>query len=68
MPQAVISGTGLYQPPHIVTNEELVVAFNAYAEAQNAVNGLPADWIYFAIRANPSAKGSIRSNRTRSIS
>jgi beta-ketodecanoyl-[acyl-carrier-protein] synthase len=38
MPQAVITGTGLYQPPHIVTNEELVAAFNAYAEAQNAKN------------------------------
>ena len=38
MPQAVISGTGLYQPPHIVTNEELVVAFNAYAEAHNTTH------------------------------
>jgi len=38
MPQAVISGTGLYQPPHIVTNEELVTAYNAYAEQQNALN------------------------------
>ncbi|MFL6696675.1 MAG: beta-ketoacyl-ACP synthase III [Vitreoscilla sp.] len=35
MPQAVISGTGIYQPPHIVTNAELVQAFNAYAEAHN---------------------------------
>jgi len=38
MPQAVISGTGLYQPPHIVTNAELVQAFNAYAQAQNEAN------------------------------
>jgi beta-ketodecanoyl-[acyl-carrier-protein] synthase len=38
MPQAVISGTGLYQPPHVITNAELVVAFNAYAESQNAKN------------------------------
>ena len=38
MPQAVISGTGLYQPPHIVTNEELVAAYNAYAERQNAID------------------------------
>jgi beta-ketodecanoyl-[acyl-carrier-protein] synthase len=38
MHQAVISGTGLYQPPHIITNEELVAAFNAYAENQNAAN------------------------------
>ena len=26
----VISGTGLYQPPHIITNAELVASFNAY--------------------------------------
>ncbi len=32
----VISGTGLYQPPHIITNAELVEAFNAYAEKFNA--------------------------------
>ena len=38
MPQAVISGTGLYQPPHTVTNEELVAAYNAYAERQNAID------------------------------
>src|ERR1700712_4099311 len=38
MPHAVISGTGLYQPPHIITNAELVQAFNAYAEAQNATH------------------------------
>ena len=38
MPQAVISGTGLYQPPHVVTNEELVAAYNAYAERQNAID------------------------------
>jgi beta-ketodecanoyl-[acyl-carrier-protein] synthase len=38
MPQAVISGTGLYQPPHIVTNAELVQAFNAYAEAHNTAH------------------------------
>jgi beta-ketodecanoyl-[acyl-carrier-protein] synthase len=38
MPQAVITGTGLYQPPHVVTNEELVAAFNAYADAHNASN------------------------------
>jgi beta-ketodecanoyl-[acyl-carrier-protein] synthase len=38
MPQAVITGTGLYQPPHVITNAELVTAFNAYADAQNAAN------------------------------
>src|ERR1700739_3998596 len=38
MPQAVISGTGLYQPPHVITNAELVDAFNAYADSQNTKN------------------------------
>ncbi len=36
MYSAVISGTGLYQPPHIISNAELVQAFNAYADLQNA--------------------------------
>ena len=31
----VISGTGLYQPPHVITNAELVEAYNAYAALQN---------------------------------
>jgi len=38
MPQAVISGTGLYRPPHVITNAELVAAFNAHAERQNAID------------------------------
>jgi beta-ketodecanoyl-[acyl-carrier-protein] synthase len=36
MHQVVISGTGIYQPPHVITNAELVEAFNAYADLQNA--------------------------------
>ena len=36
MKQVVISGTGLFTPPHSISNEELVVAFNAYAEQFNA--------------------------------
>ena len=35
-PAVVISGTGLYRPPHVITNAELVAAFNAYADLQNA--------------------------------
>jgi beta-ketodecanoyl-[acyl-carrier-protein] synthase len=35
MKTAVISGTGLYRPPHVITNAELVEAFNAYADLQN---------------------------------
>ncbi len=38
MYSVVISGTGLYQPPHVITNTELVEAFNAYADLQNAKN------------------------------
>lgn len=31
MQTAVISGTGLWMPPHVITNEELVQSYNAYA-------------------------------------
>lgn len=37
MTSVVISGTGLYQPPHAVSNKELVDAFNAYVDQQNAL-------------------------------
>ena len=33
---ALITGTGLYRPPHVITNAELVASFNAYADIQNA--------------------------------
>ena len=36
MNKVVISGTGLYQPPHVITNAELVASYNAYADLQNA--------------------------------
>jgi beta-ketodecanoyl-[acyl-carrier-protein] synthase len=36
MSAVVISGTGLYQPPHTITNEELVASFNAYVDRFNA--------------------------------
>ena len=35
MKTVVISGTGLYQPPHVITNAELVQSYNAYADLQN---------------------------------
>jgi beta-ketodecanoyl-[acyl-carrier-protein] synthase len=38
MKDVVISGTGLYNPPHVITNAELVEAFNAYAALQNEKN------------------------------
>jgi beta-ketodecanoyl-[acyl-carrier-protein] synthase len=40
MPRVVISGTGLYKPPHVITNAELVEAFNAYAALQNEKNAV----------------------------
>ncbi|MCH7345912.1 beta-ketoacyl-ACP synthase III [Pelomonas sp. CA6] len=36
MHSVVISGTGLYQPPHTITNAELVESFNRYVDLQNA--------------------------------
>ena len=42
MHQPAITGTGVFTPPEIITNDELVVAFNAYADR---VNGLNADAI-----------------------
>ena len=36
--QAVIAATGLFTPPHSISNTELVEAFNAYVERFNASN------------------------------
>ncbi len=36
MTEAVITATGLYTPPHAITNAELVEAFNAYVANHNA--------------------------------
>jgi beta-ketodecanoyl-[acyl-carrier-protein] synthase len=38
MKPVVISGTGLYTPPHSISNEELVACFNAWAEDQNTAH------------------------------
>jgi len=38
MRSVVISGTGLFTPTHIITNDELVAAFNSYADAHNDRN------------------------------
>ena len=35
MSKVVISGTGVFTPKEVITNAELVVAFNAYADLQN---------------------------------
>ncbi|MFV0512906.1 MAG: beta-ketoacyl-ACP synthase III [Jhaorihella sp.] len=36
--KAAITGTGVFTPDQIITNAELVDAFNAYADRQNAAN------------------------------
>src|SRR6185437_9928002 len=38
VPQPMIAATGLYTPPHTITNEELVGTFNAYVQRFNADN------------------------------
>ncbi len=38
MHQPVISGTGVFTPSETISNDELVVAFNAYADKMNAEN------------------------------
>jgi beta-ketodecanoyl-[acyl-carrier-protein] synthase len=36
MVNAAIAATGLYTPPHSISNDELVATFNAYVDRQNA--------------------------------
>ena len=36
MHDVVISGTGLWVAPEVITNEELVASYNAYAQLYNA--------------------------------
>ena len=36
MHRVAISSTGLFTPPHVITNDELVASFNQYVELQNA--------------------------------
>jgi beta-ketodecanoyl-[acyl-carrier-protein] synthase len=38
MSTIAITGTGLFTPPHSISNDELVAAFNAYVEAENTKN------------------------------
>lgn len=38
MREVVISGSGVFTPPEVITNEELVVAFNAFADKHNALH------------------------------
>jgi beta-ketodecanoyl-[acyl-carrier-protein] synthase len=63
MNNVVISGTGLYRPPHVITNAELVEAFNRYADLQNARHAdavqrgeLPA-WVHSSVEFIEKASG-----------
>lgn len=38
MTRAVITGSGLYHPPNVITNEELVATYNEFVEQHNRVN------------------------------
>ncbi|MEM9521857.1 MAG: beta-ketoacyl-ACP synthase III [Actinomycetota bacterium] len=38
MREVVISGSGVFTPPEVITNEELVEAFNAFADKENALH------------------------------
>jgi beta-ketodecanoyl-[acyl-carrier-protein] synthase len=38
MHRVALSSTGLFTPPNIITNEELVASYNAYADIQNSVH------------------------------
>lgn len=40
MSNIVISGTGLFTPPHVITNDELVEAFNSYVDEYNKDHSL----------------------------
>jgi beta-ketodecanoyl-[acyl-carrier-protein] synthase len=55
MKDVVISATGLYTPPNVITNAELVESFNAYARLQNEKNAAAIA----AGRMEPIAESSV---------
>ena len=36
--KAVISGSAVWNPPHVITNEELIDSYNEYVEKFNSEN------------------------------
>lgn len=52
----VISGSGLYTPPHSVSNEELVDAYNRYADKFNAENAAAIEAGELAAKPHSSAE------------
>lgn len=40
MHRAAYSSTGLYIPPDVITNEELIASFNRFADQENATHAV----------------------------
>lgn len=55
MHRVAISSTGIYIPPEVITNEELVLAFNRFAELENEKNAVAIA----SGAANPIAPSSV---------
>lgn len=57
MPNSVvISGTGLWNPPHTISNEELVAAYNAHTDQFNADNAAAIEAGELAAKPHSSAE------------
>ena len=54
--QIVISGVGLWTPPHQISNEELVVSYNAFAHRYNAEHQTAIDSGELAPKPHSSAE------------
>ena len=54
--QIVISGVGLWTPPHQISNEELVVSYNAFADRYNAEHQTAIDAGELAAKPHSSAE------------
>ena len=52
----VISGTGLWTPPHAISNEELVTAYNAHADLFNTENAAAIEAGEVAAKVHSSAE------------
>ena len=58
MVQPAITGQGVFTPPEVIANEELVAAYNAHAEAFNARHAAEIAAIEMAAKP-PSSSGLI---------
>ena len=56
MQQVVISGSGLWTPKHVITNEELINSYNEYADYYNEKNKAQIDAGQLAAKPHSSAE------------